>query len=132
MGTGQRPKIVFFISWAMIVACFVYSLFMILDLPRAPEPTIRRFATAIVWLIAGIAMLNGLNWGRLLYLSFRPISIITGFVSNRGSDTILKAAIYILFLFLLTRPAVSEFFFSTDSEEGENDSDMAQLGKVEN
>jgi hypothetical protein len=53
-------------------------------------------------------MLNGLNWGRIIYLCIEPIAIALAFAY--GFDVLLAPVIYLIFLLVLTRPSASAFF----------------------
>lgn len=66
--------------------------------------------------ISAIAMLKGLNWGRLLFLySFPIIPIIKWLLFSRGEDIsliVMPLGIYIIMFMFLRRPNVLAFFLS--------------------
>ncbi len=70
-----------------------------------------------IGLISGIAILKGLNWGRLLYLFSMPISIVLTWLHGFHTIDTLKVIFYVIFLVFLTRPAASLFFARRNSEE---------------
>ncbi len=88
----QRPVCVAVITWAIIiyynygfVRCLVYMLrYTNLQSSQLPETFSVSIAIAIsaLWTVmygiasvSGIAILKGLNWGRILYLSIVPVKI---------------------------------------------------------
>ena len=83
-------------------------------------------ATAVIWrivsgiiiIVSGIALLKGLNWGRLLYLSFTPIAAVLSWLLYGFRPTaIIGIIFYLIVLFFLTQPPASTFFRSGASEE---------------
>lgn len=106
---SRRPKSVSVIAWVLIVACSAYCIYLMSNLYR-DTPSIINLVSSAVCIISGIAMLNGRNWGRLLYLYYRPIAIVYGFLRKPDFEVIPKVVIYIVFLFFLTRPSASLFF----------------------
>lgn len=125
----KRPTSVTVIAWIIIVAgglSFVSILaYTISEVQWALEAADISVAIDILWrivsgvigVVSGIAILKGLNWGRLLYLCFVPISIVIGWIlyGFRPTD-ILTVIIYIVVLVFLTSPAASAFFASGVSE----------------
>jgi hypothetical protein len=65
----------------------------------------------VVGVVSGVAILKGLNWGRLLYLLFVPIIFPVGIIIFGFRWVYLLSVIfYIAVLVLLTRPNASAFF----------------------
>jgi hypothetical protein len=132
VGNRKRPTSV------TIIACFliiISVLGLLAALFIAPSPRFRQYVLERGWttiqayqrdlavrmllvvfsystyLCSGIAMLKGLNWGRMLYLCYQPINRILAFlIRGLYYGDILSITLYIIFLVLLTRPAASAFF----------------------
>ena len=139
VGAGKRPVSVSIIAWFLIIMGFLGFL---VALPIAISASFRRYALDSGWttaqvferdlparmlvlfircsiyLCSGIAMLNGANWGRILYLCYHPIKQILALLIG-GFDywDIFVIALYIIFLIFLTRPTASVFFARRNSEE---------------
>lgn len=125
----KRPTGVTVIAWIIIImnglSLVVTPIaFTMPEGKRVLEQAGLSLATAIFWMVvsggicmvSGIAMLKGLNWGRLLYLYFAPISIILGWVLYGFRPNIVSVIIYMVILVFLTRPAASTFFASGNSQ----------------
>lgn len=130
MDTKKRPTSVTVIAWIIIVTnglSFVTMLtYTMPEVQRALEAAGMSVAIATLWtavggaigVVSGIAILKGLNWGRLLYLCFAPISIVLGWLLYGFRPThVLTVIFYIVVLVFLTRPAASTFFARENSEE---------------
>lgn len=131
----KRPKSVTVIAWILIVrGCM--GLWFVVNFVRqqlSGGSVLLILATAIV-IVSGIAILKGLNWGRLLYLFYIPIVTVYGlimFVFGFSGITGIAAKVsfirlipetifYIVVLVYLTRPAASAFF-ARRKLEGEHD-----------
>ena len=141
MDSRKRPRSVTLIAWILIVVSSYYLVNAI------GEPNFRRSfrvskALAVLsWLVisgflgvvSGIAILKGLNWGRLLCLCYMPISIISfnllmifGFGFLKAGyfkvgylilSNILAITFYIIAIRFLTRSA-SLAFFTLRSSKG--------------
>jgi len=149
MGKAKRPKSVTVIAWIIIA---VGGLHLLNAIGRGiTEPSLRRSfgnlfrsgvpmgmsvipVSALLWIsirgfigvVSGIAILKGLNRGRLLYLCYMPIWII---ILTSGSImyglkfrylpliNIIAIAFYITALVFLTRPNASAFLKSRSSGE---------------
>jgi hypothetical protein len=62
-------------------------------------------------LVAGIAIFNGMNWGRLLYLIFTPVSMVLQWLLYGFKPmSFIGLGIYAVMLILLTTTAASDFF----------------------
>jgi len=79
----------------------------------------RSIAVAIMWsavgsvigVAAGIALLKGRNWGRLLYLIYVPAAFVLAIALYGFSPVqLLGLVLYLVILVFLTRPAASAFF----------------------
>lgn len=124
-----RPKSVSIISWIIIVLGFS-TLYSAMRMPEIfSKPEYQKLAEITGWslgfsilitsivgilsLISGIAMLKGLNWGRLLYLWGYGITVLFNIITRGFSLLALPGIIiFTVFLIFLTRPAASEFFKS--------------------
>lgn len=143
----KRPVSVTIISLIAIVSG-AFSVFSFIKMAQI-SPQLRQFQ--VIWMVisciasitAGIAMLKGLNWGRLLYLYFMTISILKMFVpiiinlpsvpamlnmSNMPNmpyykplmvsmfvfSLVFALTYYLVILVFLTRPKVREFFGKTE------------------
>lgn len=151
MGKVKRPKSVAVIAWIIIAGNgFAFALGLVKTL-RYIDSQAQWFSgnidrtvaiTAlwmVVWmvvvgirLVSGMAILKGLNWGRILYVLTVPILIIfeclcqwlLGFPSisylvfSFGISKIIVPGIFaIVVLVYMTKPAASAFFRSGDFAE---------------
>lgn len=67
--------------------------------------------SSAVFLAAAIGMLMRHNWARLLYLVGIPVSIVIGWlVFGFNPFQLVGVALYVVFLILLTRPKVNDYF----------------------
>jgi hypothetical protein len=67
--------------------------------------------TCGIVVVAAIGMLAGKNWGRLLYLVGTPVMWIIGWITmGFNAMAVPGIIVYIVFLILLTRPAVNAYF----------------------
>lgn len=70
--------------------------------------------TAVVNLVAGTAILNERNWGRLLYLWFTPAALFLEWAFLRGQTDVCSSwweiALYVVSFVLLTRPDAQAWF----------------------
>ena len=133
MGNIKRPKSVTLIAWILIIVCSYYLINAVSESGYWRSFAVVRFLI-LLWLVAsgflgvvsGIAILKGLNWGRLLCLFYIPISIIAFVLLQAGFGflnvsfhllNIVGIAFYIIVLIFLTRPASLAFFAHGNSEE---------------
>jgi hypothetical protein len=142
MVTERRPTSVAVIGWVITVWSGLYLLNLIGR--SALDPTFRRLftdgnmfvsiimglwgtANGVIGLVSGMAILRGINWGRLLYLLYTPVSI-TIFIASFARFgffksvyfvliSIIMIAFYIICLVCLTRSAASKFFRSPEELE---------------
>jgi hypothetical protein len=69
------------------------------------------FLASAVYLVAGAFMLAGHNWARLMLLVWGPTAIGFGALTSGVSFLlILKATVYLVLLYLLTRAPVRAYF----------------------
>ncbi len=132
MTTRKRPISVTVIAWFEIVTSgdilFKTLYYAKPEFRQLLEASGRSVVITVLWgivggvicLVSGIAMLKGLNWGRLLCLCYPPISIVLtlllyGF--HRSKSFIGGVVLYIVALVFLTRPAASTFFAGGSSEK---------------
>ena len=127
MRRQERPRPVTVIAWVIIVM-HVLATWGVLaaaslppeNRPRAAiggEPEVAAYARAVlsgaVGVIAGTAMLLGMNWGRLLYLWFVPLSLVVTLAlggGEFGSVFPLTVLVYLVMLHYLRKPDVRAFF----------------------
>ena len=127
MRKRKRPRSVTVIAWIIIVlhGLALFGLLVVLAMPPATrlqaavggEPEAAAYARGLlgggIGVISGIAMLLGLNWGRLLYLWFVPISLVVTLAlsgSKLHSSFPLTVILYIVVLHYLRRADVRAFF----------------------
>lgn len=152
MDNGKRPRS------ATLIACILIAASLYCFANAIIEPDYRRSfvnmlksegissvsvskVSALLWLIisgvagvvSGIAILKGLNWGRLLCLCYMPISIISYNILLIAGFRFLEAeflkavylivanivaiGFYAIVIVFLTRPASLAFFTHGSSEE---------------
>jgi hypothetical protein len=126
MNTQRRPLSVSIISWYLVLSSGLSAL-------SAPfllnEPVNRKLLGAsgaspvavlvlsvtggVAFIVAGVAMLKGRNWGRMLYLYGAPIGFVVS-IGLYGTKLIVFSFLGLIFygvvLFFLTRPVVSAYF----------------------
>lgn len=109
LGNGKRPTSVTVIAWIIIVSGGLSFWFLLR--PTTVLSVLWGVIRGTIALASGIAMLKGLNWGRLLYLLYVPVAIILRLLLYGFSPMqIMTVICYAAFLILLTRPAASAFF----------------------
>ena len=126
----KRPRSVTIIAWILIVrACMGLPSLVIFSRRRLSGDSVIFISATAIIIVSGIAILKGLNWGRLLYLFYIPIVTVWGLIvfAFRFSDSfseittdftvklnliklIPETIFYIVALVYLTRPAASAFF----------------------
>ncbi|MCK9603850.1 MAG: hypothetical protein M0R66_05785 [Candidatus Omnitrophica bacterium] len=130
-----RPKSVTIISW-IIIALGCITLLNVVRMPAIlSKPEYQKLADvtgqslriamllssvyAALFLVCGVAMLKGFNWGRLVYLWCYGVMVVLNIAFSRLSLLVLPSVVvFVTFLFFLTRPAANEFFSkSKESEE---------------
>lgn len=121
----KRPKSVTVIAWIIIVRGCMGLLFVVnFARQQLSGGSVLLIPAAAIVIVSSIAILKGLNWGRLLYLFYIPIvtvyslimfvfgsSGITGIAAKLSFIRfILEIIFYVVVLVYLTRPAASAFF----------------------
>jgi hypothetical protein len=122
MNQKKPPTGVSVVAWIIIVG---YSTLFMMTLFGSSLPAIQqRFermgtplpmvvAGSLIGLVSGIAMLCGLNWGRLLYFWYIPIAIVLRWLLYGFHPTHLSNLIfYLIVVEVLTMPAASAFFIN--------------------
>ena len=129
MDNKKRPTRVTVIAWLVIVAggymlVVMPLIYTIPEVQQSLEEGGRSVAISVllavvagaIAMVSGIAMLKGLNWGRLLYLGFVPIGFVLSLVLYGPRPRLIIPAIgYIVILAFLTSPDASTFFGSRAS-----------------
>jgi len=126
MNTRKRPLTVSIISWVLIVTAAVSFLFLPISFnsPTTREAMKSSGATPIEVLItsllggiasivAGVLMLRGARVGRQLFFVATPVAILAVMYIYSFAFLplyFLGFMIYLLILFLLTRPGPSRYF----------------------
>ena len=76
------------------------------------------FIGSAVWIVAGLFMLRGKNWARVLALLWGlGVLVLTLLVARLSLPFYLKLATWLLLLYLLTREHCSRFFHGTPDTE---------------
>ena len=131
MAEKKRPTSVAVIAWIITITSGLSLVAtpitaMIPMTRQAIEATGMPVAMAIFWgmlsgaigVVSGIAMLKGVNWGRLLYLWAIPIlTVLNWILYGFKASGIPGIIIYIIFLIFLIRPAASAFFGDEEMAE---------------
>jgi len=127
MDRKKRPTSVAVIGWILILLGGLSVMMSLLTIMSGFQPlkpggmTILGFWSlvgAAIIVVSGIAILKGLNWGRLLYLVFMPVSIVLqGLLLGFTPAHIFGLILYIVILVFLVSPAASTFFTSRNSGE---------------
>ena len=121
MQNEKRPTSVTVIAWIIFVMGVLVLIAMFLG-SSAPSASNGLF---VVWgtlggvfcIVTGVAMLKGLNWGRLLYLWVAPISIVLeSLVLGFQPADIVRGTLYLVILFFLTRPTALKYFGLSEGE----------------
>lgn len=127
-----RPRSVSVIGWINVI-CGISGIYNVAQMPRIfSDPKYLKIFEAVnsslqlsmivssifslLFLVSGIAILKGVNWGRLLYLIGVGIMILFNLISQGFSPLSSPGIIiYITFFIFLTRPAAIEFFKGQNS-----------------
>jgi len=126
----KRPTRVTVISWILIVQAVLaaFGLGFGLKLPEmqkyiaaSGKPLWFHVTFSLIplvaGLIAGVAMLNRKNWGRLLYLIKVPLVVAIGAISTSFSPMQIPAIIFYIVLSTLLFTGPSPAYFSKSSVE---------------
>ena len=121
---NQRPISVSIVAWYTLLSSAL-SIATSVTFYRTPEfhdafeqigvslqlLTISSVISAIIVIIFGAAMLKGLNWARIGYLIYYPATTIALWQMFDLDSTHLNGLfIYLVILFILTRPSAKNFF----------------------
>ncbi len=116
----MRPKSIIIISWLLIIfgLMSIYSMtatqFQKDYIKIGVVFIIEWIVRIVITLVPGIAMLKGLNWGRMLYLGgmglYMLYIIIVNIITGFEYTVISGIVVYIIFSIFLTRPIASEYF----------------------
>ncbi len=143
MDNRKRPKSVILIACILIAASLYYFANAFVNMLKSDSISSVAVSKvlALLWLIvsgavgvvSGIAILKGLNWGRLLWLCYMPISIISYNILLIAGFRFLEAGFlkavylilvnivtigfYVIVIAFLKRPASLAFFTHGNSEE---------------
>jgi len=143
MDNRKRPKRVTLIACILIAASLYYFANAVVNMLKGEgiSSVAVSKVSALLWLIvsgvigvvSGIAILKGLNWGRLLWLCYMPISIISYNILLIAEFRFLEAGFlkalylilfntvaigfYAIVIAFLKRPASLAFFTHGNSEE---------------
>lgn len=131
MGALQRPTGVTVIAWLAIVTGCLW----LLTLANVTIPKLKvaqgtnheviiflLFMHGTVNVVSGVAMLRGVNWGRLLYLWYVPIMFLLGvIIYNLSLVQVGLPLIYIIVIFkMLRKPNAKAFFKNTTLQRKKN------------
>ena len=73
----------------------------------------------LVTIISGVAMLKGLNWGRLLYVIWSAVGFVISTITSPIKIAIIPGfLLYLVIVFFLFRPKANQFFAATDTQNG--------------
>jgi len=143
MDSKKRPKSVTLIACILIAASLYYFANAVANMLKsdgissiAVSKVLALFwliISGVVGVVSGIAILKGLNWGRLLWLCYMPISIISYNILLIAEFRFLEAGFlkavylilfnivaigfYVIVIAFLKRPASLVFFTHRSSEE---------------
>jgi len=110
--TRKRPTSVTIISWLIIIGNTIKIILIISNPPSSAERLLLSIIFGIIFLISGIAMLNGHNWGRWLYICSFLIGAVFGWLLY-GFHLISSMIRFAVFLFIygfLTNVDADKFF----------------------
>lgn len=121
-----RPKSVTVISWVLIVWALIGALAgafllsshegrqLLADTPvPLPVQYILLFSGPLILLISGLAIFQGRNWGRLLFLIWGIVNFGTRlFVTPLALNAVFAVLIFLAILFFLFRSEASAYFRS--------------------
>ncbi len=126
-----RPKSVTIISWYIIVVSVLVLIIILfftsekmMGTSRIVELSPLGYIELIFNLIIGIAMLNGINWSRILYLWARPVEILILLTNPSvvGGKIMFSIIFYLIVLYFLTRPEAIRYFKQNELYNKELDS----------
>jgi len=69
------------------------------------------YVDLLVLIISGVAMLKGLNWGRLLYVVWTAAEFVINVVTSPMKIAMIPGfLLYLVVVFFLFRPKANQFF----------------------
>jgi hypothetical protein len=121
---NKRPKSVTVISWILIVlggislisTTAMFNNPTALDLlSKSPLPIsvqyVISYLSVLIIIVAGIVMLKGQNWGRLLYVVGNIIGFVIGVTTSPMKAAMIPGfIIFLIVAFFLFRPKANEYF----------------------
>lgn len=119
----NRPGSIIVVGWVTIITG-IFSFLYILNLPDYYKGLgivnngldlllimLIVSVISVIYLVCGIAILCGTNWGRISYIIFIGFVTLFSVLSNNFSIiNIPYFVLYLMFLYLLLRPEANEFF----------------------
>ena len=113
MESNKRPTSVTVVGWIILLLSVLVVLITLMSLHQVYLNILQVWAICggIIGSIAGVAILKGFNWGRLLYLWVTPISIILeSLILGFKPSDIVRGALYIVILLFLVNPSSLTYF----------------------
>ncbi len=133
--TRERPKSVTIISWVLIVMgglSLIIGRFSLSAsqelLSKSPIPLSLQYsltyASILISLVCGIAMLKRQNWARFLYVGWNILGFIIGLATSPAKAMMIPGiTLFAILSFFLFRPKANEYFNATPSEFKKTDPD---------
>jgi hypothetical protein len=76
-----------------------------------PVQYVIMYASLLIMIVSGFAMLKGFNWGRLLYVASTSISFLIGLATSPVRAGMIPGIVFfIVVAFFLFRPKASAYF----------------------
>jgi hypothetical protein len=120
----NRPTSVSVVAWILVVTSGI-SLFastlalnnpmgrelMAYNLLPIPVQFALLYAGILFTVVAGIAMLKGMNWGRFLYVIWSIVGFLVGFTTSPLKAAMIPSlVVFGIFTFFLFRPKAEAYF----------------------
>lgn len=126
----SRPKSVTVIGWILIVIAIMSAIStlmtmkdpMVIDLmSRSPIPIPVQYVMialgVVVTFVGGVAIIQGYNWGRMLYVIWSILGFcITFATSPMKAAAVPGVVVFFVIAFFLFRPKANDFFRSIKVE----------------
>lgn len=123
-----RPTSVTVIAWILIVTgaislistTIMFNNAMVRDLmSQSPIPIPIQYALTytglLISIICGTAFLKGCNWARLLYVIWCAVNFVISFTTSPLKWAMVPGlVVYMIIVFLLFRPKVTDYFSPTE------------------
>jgi hypothetical protein len=123
----KRPLSVSIIAWFLIITAGISLVITPVSMnspvardmmEESPMPVPAQFALMffglLVSIVAGIGMLKGKNWARLLYVVWGGIGIIIGLLTSPVKTALIPSVlVFALIAVLLYRPGANSYFAKT-------------------